>query len=175
MPSRRLRILQYTLADIKAQLDTLPILFRVWFGWLGMVVLVFPFVLIGHRQGKVASLFAGVFIPLLLILIHFTGINYLISFLHLVLWIPLIFYLCWELKMGRIKPFSLIGIWSFVAISTLNISLVFDIRDAVRWLMGERGIIDPQPGIYLPWITIPGMLAGFLFATWYIFGSSTSN
>jgi len=167
--------LQYTPADIQAQLDTLPILFRVWFGWLGLVVLLLPFAFLGHRQGKVASVLAGVFILMLLILIHSTGITYLISFLHLALWIPLVFYLYRELKMGRIKLFSAIGIWSLVAIATLNISLVFDIRDAVRWLLGERGIIDPHPGIYLPWITIPGMLAVFLFAAWYLFGSSPSN
>jgi len=165
---------QYTFADIQAQLDHLPVLFRAWFAWLGLVVLILPFAFLKRPQGKVASLFAAVFIPLLLVLLHVVGISFFISFLHLALWIPLLFYLSRELKTGRIEPASVMGAWALLAVATLIVSLVFDIRDAVRWLAGERGVMDPRPGIHFPWITMPAMVLALASGGWYIFGSTPS-
>ena len=166
---------EYSFADIQAQLDALPALFRAWFAWLGLIVLILPFAFLRHRQGKVTALFAVAFIPLLLLLIHATGITFLISFLHLVLWLPLLFYLCRELKTKRIRPISPIGIWAYVAVTTLTISLVFDIRDAFRWLAGERSILDPQPGMVMPWITIPAIAAGLALVWWTTVFSRPDN
>jgi hypothetical protein len=160
---------QYTLADIRVQLDALPILFEVWFAWMGLIILLAPFAFWRHRQGKVAALFSIAFIPVQLILLHAAGISYSISFLHLILWGPLLYYLVRELKNRRIEISSAIGAWSLVAVATLIVSLVFDLRDAFRWLAGERGIISPGPGIYLPWITVPAMAAALATATWYVF------
>jgi len=166
---------EYSFADIQAQLDDLPTLFRAWFAWLGLIVLILPLAFLRHRQGRVAALYALAFIPLLLFMIHATGITFLISFLHLIVWVPLLFYLSRELRTARIKPISPMGIWACLAVITLIVSLVFDIRDSARWLAGERSILDPQPGMVLPWITIPAMAAALALAGWMIFGSHHST
>ena len=159
---------QYDFSEIQAQLETLPTLMRAWFGWIGVVVLVSPLLFLRQRQGRVAALFALLFLPLLVVTLHTVGISYFISFLHLVLWLPLLGYLAGELRDNRITPFSTMGFWSMTMLATLTVSLVFDLRDAVRWLAGERGIIAPEPGIYLPWITIPGMIAAFVGVGAYV-------
>jgi len=37
-------------------------------------------------------------------------------------------------------------VWAIVAVSILIVTLVLDVRDFVRWLGGERGLIDHAPG-----------------------------
>jgi hypothetical protein len=159
----------YSLADIKAQLEALPILFEAWFFWMGLVILLMPFAFLRHRQGKVTVIFAVVFMPVQFILLLATGISFAISFLHLILWGPLLYYLVRELKNRRVEFTSAIGIWSLVAVATLVISLVFDLRDAIRWLAGERGILSPGPGIYLPWVTVPAMAGAIAIIAWQVF------
>ena len=160
----------YSFADIQAQLDALPTLYRVWFAWLGLIVVILPFVFLKHRQGRVAMLFALAFIPLLLVVVHSTGITYVISFLHVALWLPLLWYLARELRAERVNILSPFGLWMNVAVATLIISLVFDVRDAIRWAAGERAILDPEPGIVMPWVTIPAMLTALAIAGWSILG-----
>jgi hypothetical protein len=166
---------EYTFSDLKDQLISLPILFRLWFYWLGLIILIPPFAFLRHRQGKVTAIYSIIFIPIQLLLLKAAGISYLISFLHLALWIPLIFYLLNELKNDRINLLSPIGIWSLLAVLTLNISLIFDIRDSIRWLAGARGIIEPAPTIYLPWVIIPGIILAIVLSMIYIFRSNASK
>lgn len=168
-------MLAYSLADIKAQLQTLPILFEVWFFWMGLVILLIPFAFLRHRQGKVAVLFAVSFMPVQFLLLLVTGISFTISFLHLLLWGPLLYYLVRELKNRRVEFSSAIGVWSLVAVVTLVISLVFDFRDAIRWLAGERGILSPGSGMYLPWVTLPAMAVALAIAAWQIFSTHASK
>lgn len=160
---------QYNFTEIQAQLDTLSPILRIWFVWLGLVILVLPFVFIRHRQGRVAVIFSLVFIAIQFPLLHVFGIGYFLSLPHLVLWIPLFIYLSRELKAGRIQLHSPFGVWTLIAIATLLVSLVFDIRDFVRWIAGERGLMSTGPGIVFPWFTIPAMLIGFILMGWYLF------
>lgn len=44
---------EYTSAYIQAQLNALPALFRAWFAWLGLVILILPFAFVRHRQGRI--------------------------------------------------------------------------------------------------------------------------
>jgi len=41
---------------------------------------------------------------------------------------------------------TLLRVWAIVAVSILIVTLVLDVRDFVRWLGGERGLIDHAPG-----------------------------
>ena len=166
---------QYSFADIQSQLSAFPGLLIVWAGWIGIVVLLLPFVFFGHRQGKVASVFSAAFIPLLVVLLFMVGISHIISFLHLAIWLPLLIYLSREIRTERIKRASALGVWSITAAATLAVSLVFDLRNAVRWVIGERGIIEHEPGIYYAGITIPAMIAVFFIVGTYIFGTSKAK
>ena len=159
---------QYSSADIQTQLDALPTLMRAWFGWLGLIVLLAPLSFVRRRQGRIALIFSAVFIPALLVIIHSSGITYVISWLHLLLWVPLLAYLAREVRVGRIAVASPLGVWTLITVCTLVVSLVFDLRDGIRWLAGERGIINPQPSIYLPFVTIPAMILAFALTAWYL-------
>jgi hypothetical protein len=58
-----------------------------------------------------------------------------------------------------------------VAILTLVVSLVFDLRDFGRWMSGERGLIQPASGVHLPWLTIPAMVIALVGAGLCILGA----
>jgi hypothetical protein len=160
---------EYTFSDIQFQLDALPDLLRIWFGWIGLVLLVGPFFFVRHRQGRVAAISAIIFIIIQFPLLHRVGITFLLSVPHLLVWIPLLVYLSRELKYGRIQLNSVFGGWTFIAILTMIFSLVFDIRDFIRWLAGERGIINPGMQLDLPWITVPALITAYFLTGYYIF------
>jgi len=163
-------VFQYSFAEIQSQLDTLPTLLRLWFGWMGIVILFAPIAFVHRRRGRIVLAFTAVFAAAMLPVLHAVGISYLISLVHLVVWVPLLLYLSFLLRERRIRPGSPFGVWAIVAVSTLIVTLVLDVRDFVRWLGGERGLIDPAPGVYLPWVTIPAMIAAFAAVAWYILG-----
>lgn len=159
---------EYSIADVQMQLDALPAFLRAWFAWMGLVVVVMPFAYLNHRQGRVAAWAAAIFVPGVTVLLFASGISYLIAFWHLAVWIPLLAYLARELHLGRIRPGSPLGVWALLAVFTLTVSLVLDLRDAVRWLAGERGVMAWQPGVFLPWLTIPALVAAVVLVGWYV-------
>ena len=155
-------------AEIQSQLRAFPIHWRVWFGWLGLVVLILPFAFLRYRAGRVAALISAVFVAGLLVLVHTYGITYLISWLHLVVWGPLFAYLVRELRTGRAAVRSAFGVWMRSAVVTLAVSLAFDVRDAVRWLAGDRGIVAPESGMEWPWVTTVLLAAAAAIAAWAV-------
>jgi hypothetical protein len=165
----------YGFSDIQAQLDTLPLWLRLWFGWMGLVILVAPFVFLRRRQGRVAAAFSIVFLVIQLPLLHSVGLTNLLALPHLLFWVPLLVYLGRELRDRRVPIRSAIGAWMSVTVVTLIVTLVVDLRDFGRWLAGERGLIDPGPGVELPWFTIPAIVIAFAVAGWTIFGPSEAS
>jgi hypothetical protein len=168
-------VFPYDFADIQAQLDILPLRFRLWFAWLGLVILVSPLAFVRRRQGRVALALAAVFVAAQLPLLHSVGITYLLALPHLLVWVPLLFYLCRELRAGEVPLRSPIGVWMSVAILTLVVSLVFDLRDLGRWLLGERGLIQPASGVHLPWLTLPAMVIALGGAGLCILGARSGH
>lgn len=119
-----------------------------------------------HFENK-EELRGAAFVPPLLVLIHTTGVTAAISFLHLHLRVPLTLYVLREVRIGRPSGSPTV-LWSLAVITTLVLSLVFDVRDSIRWPAGNRGILDPGPDVFMPWVTIPALVVAFGLVRWYI-------
>lgn len=163
---------EYTQADIQAQVAALPLGFRVWFQWMFVVIVLAPICFVRHPQGRIAVLFSLVFLALQLPLLHIVGLTNLLSLTHLVVWGPLVVYLCRELRSRRILLPSVFGGWAILAVSTCIISIVFDVRDFGRWIAGARGVVHPPAAPGIPWLWVDLIIGSLIGLGWYIRGEA---
>ncbi len=161
---------EYSQADIGAQVAALPFAFQIWFQWMFYVIVLAPILFIYYRQGRVALAFSVVFLAVQFPLMRTIGLTNLLSLSHLLIWGPLVVYLCRELRMGRIARKSIFGAWSILAVATAVISLVFDVRDFSRWVAGERAIVSVPAEATVPWLWLALIIFSLLMSGWYIFG-----
>jgi hypothetical protein len=159
---------EYSYAELSAQVDSLPLAFRLWFQWLFLVIVLAPFLLLRHRQGRITALLSVIFILVQFPLAFAVGITHLLSLPHLLIWGPLFGYLAWELRHRRIRPRSILGVWSIIALATLVVTLVFDLRNFGWWLAGQRGILDPGPSPGVPWVSAAMMVVLVGVTAWYV-------
>jgi hypothetical protein len=159
---------EYSYTELSAQVDRLPLAFRLWFQWLFLIIVLAPLLFLRHRQGRVAALFSMAFILVQFPLAFAVGVTHLLSLPHLLIWGPLFGYLARDLRQRRIKPRSPLGAWSIAALATLVVTLVFDLRNFAWWLAGQRGILDPGPAPDIPWGATAFMAVGLALTAWYV-------
>lgn len=118
-----------------AYIAALPAWVQYWMYWmlavLGLGSLVFSFFRSEARWLLAAFLASGVAAMGLGMTI---GWNKLWGVTHLVFWTPvaLLFIRRW----GQIDKRSVYGVWFVLALATMIVSLVFDAKDAVEYLLG---------------------------------------
>ena len=73
-------------------------------------------------------------------------------------------------RQGRI---ALLG--SVVMVASAITSLVFDVRDFGRWILGDRGVVNPPPWseTQMPWVMLILIAAALGYAGHYVFGKRT--
>ena len=149
----------------------LPFLYNMWLQWMLVVIIVAPVVFVRHRQGRIALLGSVVLIAAQFPLISAYGLTNLLSLTHLLVWTPVVVYFCRELQAERINVKSVFGVWSLVMVASAIISLVFDVRDFGRWIMGDRGVVNPPPWAeaQIPWVWLAAIAATLALAANYVF------
>jgi hypothetical protein len=168
-------VFEYSQDDIASQVANLPIAFRFWFQWMFVVIVLSPVLFVRRREGRVAILFSVLFLAVQMPLMRIVGLTNLLSLTHLMIWGPLVVYLCNGLHSQKIRRRSLFGVWAALASATAIVSVVFDVRDFGRWVAGERGIANPDPDLSVPWLWVFLIVASLLFAAWYSYGNSTKD
>lgn len=154
------------------EMPTLPLPFQLWLNWMAVVIIAAPILFVRHRQGRVALLGSVVLMAIQLPLMSAVGFSHLLAATHLLVWTPLVIYFCRELRAERIKIRSIFGVWSVVMVASAIISLVFDVRDFGRWILGERGVVNPPPWseTQIPWVMLLLIAAALAYAGHYVFG-----
>lgn len=114
-----------------------------WSIWMGVVSFAVPAMWLRcpavRQEGKVVLASSVILLIMMLTWYAFTGYTRIIALPHILVWIPLLFYLYarrailgtpWQVR------------WSTVTlVATIIASLVFDCIDVIRYIMGERGPI----------------------------------
>ncbi|HSO06905.1 MAG TPA: hypothetical protein VLW45_06680 [Pelomicrobium sp.] len=161
---------EYSYADLQAQVAGLPAGYGLWFRWMFVVIVLAPFAFLKTPQGRVAAALSVVFLLVQIPLAFAVGVTHLLSLPHLLIWGPLFLYLARELHHRRIRPASILGVWSLAALATLAVTLVFDVRNFGWWLAGNHGVLDPSAHPGIPWPSIAAMLLVAALVGWYVFG-----
>lgn len=158
----------YTQADLDLQVAALSMPVQLWLNWMMVVIVLMPILFIRRPQGRIAILCSIALIATAMPISRMTGITNLLSLIHLVLWIPLVIYFCRQMRAGLIPYKSFFGVWSVTMVASCIISLVFDVRDFARWLLGERGIVSAPAEQQIPWIVFIFILISLYLAGSYV-------
>ena len=150
----------------------LPLPFQLWLNWMLVVIILAPVLFVRHRQGRIALLGSVVLMVAQIPLMSAFGFSHLLALTHLLVWTPVVVYFCRELRAERISVRSVFGVWSVVMVASAIISLVFDVRDFGRWVLGDRGVVNPPPWSekQIPWIMLVLIAAALGYAGNYVFG-----
>lgn len=115
-----------------------------WMNWLLVFGIILPSVLVFWRDTRRLGLyffFATLAMSITVLwLYNLQGYTRLLGVPHIIIWVPGV-YLMWAALKRDILPLPRAIIW--VAMITLTISLAFDISDAVRFALGDRGSLIP--------------------------------
>lgn len=117
---------------------TTPIV-QIWMNWMMIIFLASVFFVWNHKSARfiLAALFLSA--PIALFIFKTTNNVHLIGITHLLVWIPLIVYLYFsEIKDKLTQLKSIYGVYLVLFLSTILISLVFDVRDITLVAMGLK-------------------------------------
>ena len=113
----------------------MPLVARIWVGWLVVVNSIVPLFFWDHLEAQVALAVFLTGAMLMAIITARTGFSRLLGAGHL-LWYPLLFWLA--LRLDTLPMDGAVGIWVRALLATNAISLVIDTADVARWLRGDR-------------------------------------
>ncbi|WOF74776.1 hypothetical protein QMT40_002435 [Parvibaculaceae bacterium PLY_AMNH_Bact1] len=126
------------LGDLQASQDAyisaLPLWVQWWMNWMGIVLflgsLIFAFFGVEARWLLLAMFLT---IPATFLIGYAVGWNNLWGITHLVLWTPVAIYMARRFSQIEVK--SVYGVWYVLALATLWISLIFDVKDVGQYLL----------------------------------------
>ena len=134
--------------DFFGGMKKLPFWVFIWVNFILGPVASAPFVLVFFDQhpvivcGLLGTLFAVP--PNAIILYRQRGVSKLLSVPHLA-WFPFVAYqLYWLTYKGLTTTDGIPFYYALAAVTVLGTSLVFDVKDAVQWLAGDREILRPE-------------------------------
>jgi len=124
------------LQDIWRSFRSLPLWVQIWVGIILVPVNMATIVLITEPCCWLIPVLAiGGMAPNLFLMFYERGFSKAMALSHLVLWIPLLVILAYEIKTNSIFANYLMILFTIDAIS-----IVFDLKDSRDWLKGDRNV-----------------------------------
>ncbi len=110
--------------------------------WMNWMIFIFIISIVFVWKYKAARIVLAAFIltlPMAMLIFNLSKSVHLIGIAHLILWGPLAFYLIkYEIKIPSFNFKSVYGVWVMLLLGTIVISLVFDARDIILVMLGEK-------------------------------------
>ena len=129
-------IVKVVLQDIWRSFRSLPLWVQIWVGIILVPVNMATIVLITEPCCWLIPVLAiGGMTPNLFLMFYERGFSKAMALSHLVLWIPLLVILAYEIKTNSIFANYLMILFTIDAIS-----IVFDLKDSRDWLKGDRNV-----------------------------------
>lgn len=110
--------------------------------WINWMMFIFLASILFVWKYKAARIVLGAFVltlPLAILVFNVSKSAHLIGIAHIVVWGPLAFFLIKnELKRPSFSFKSAYGVWMVLLLGTIAVSLVFDVRDIVLVMLGQK-------------------------------------
>ncbi len=131
--------MQELMSTMNAQMEVLPPLVQQWMNWM-MLVFVLSLLFVWKRKPpRYVFLSFVLTMPVGMLVFYITGTVHLLGIAHLVVWGPLFYYLYKvEIKPQGLAINSIYAIWLLLLMTTIAISLIFDIRDIALVMAGAK-------------------------------------
>ncbi len=122
-----------------AEMKAGPAWVYYWVMLMGaMFMLSIPFSL-KNTQARLILLATLIFAPIIMMLLYAKfGYTRILGLGHIIAWIPVLYCLIKDRKSWQVGQ-TLVGKWLALTVCIMLVSLVFDISDVARYVMGERG------------------------------------
>lgn len=125
--------------NMNAQMAELPGWVQIWMNWMMVIFLAAIFFVWKHRGARWALLSMLLSMPLAMLVFHLSNTVHLLGIVHLLLWTPLLVYLLLiDIKSEAFKFKSPYGVWVILLMTTIVVSLLFDIRDLILVALGQK-------------------------------------
>jgi hypothetical protein len=125
--------------NMNAQLAVLPGWVQMWMNWMMFIFVASIFFMWRHKGARWTLLSFIISMPVGMLVFHLSNTVHLLGIVHLLLWTPLLAYmLLKEVKSDGFKFQSPYGVWAMLLMTTIMISLLFDIRDIVLVGIGQK-------------------------------------
>ncbi len=158
---------EYSIAEVSAQLYGQPLGLVMWVRWLGLVNLMIALFFIRNHVPARWVLAAMLFIMATNIPMSMSlGLVKVLGIPHIIAWLPLVIYLANLFRIGAVELKSKLGIWLAAVIATDITSIVFDVRDGVEYILGDRAIVNVDSS-QMPYITLVVLAASLAVAFIY--------
>ena len=112
---------------------------QMWMNWM-LVIFALSILFVWNYPVARFALAAFVLSAVVgLVIFKFTKEPYLLGLSHIMFWTPLAIYMYRNVvNRETFKPQSVFGIWVILLLTTILISLVFDVMDVVLVLLGKK-------------------------------------
>jgi hypothetical protein len=111
----------------------------MWINWMMVVFLLSIIFVLKHKPARLVLLAIILTGPLGYVVWKLTGKVHLIGIAHIILWAPLAIYLFLRvISLDEFKLKNAYGIWLCLLVTTILISLIFDVRDIFLVLTGVK-------------------------------------
>ncbi len=152
---------EYTFAEVSQQSDAQPLLLSLWLNWLTAVNLLSVLFVLRRVQARWVLGAYVVMIALNIPLALMFGFGKALAIPHLLVWVPLIYYLAQEWRYQRLQDSAIFKTWIAAVMATNLISVVFDLRDAAQFLAGDTAPIKADMAD-VPYITFAAIIASLI-------------
>ncbi len=126
--------------DIWKSFTALPLWVRIWIALFLLPTNLSTLFFWGEPSGAWVTFWAiGGLLPNAVVLLVERGFSKALAISHLVFWVPLLFYV-WPLAFHDAETLGAFQAFLRLLITVNIISLVFDARDGLLWINGERTI-----------------------------------
>ena len=127
------------ITDIWRSFRALPVWVQIWVGLILVPVNMASSFYFHENMGALVSALAiGGMIPNLVIMMFDRGLSKAMAIPHLLVWIPLVFFLIWIVQSpwaeGQYKAYLVL------LLAVDGLSLAFDIPDTWKWVKGDRAV-----------------------------------
>ncbi|PHR91337.1 MAG: hypothetical protein COA69_12565 [Robiginitomaculum sp.] len=114
-----------------------PLWVQYWVNFLGlMLMLSIPFSFV-RKEARWVLLSMLIVMPLMMLAYQYWGFEKILGIVHVVIWGPLMVYL-WKRRQDWHVRQTISGKWLVVLFCTIAVSLIFDVADVARYLLGHR-------------------------------------
>lgn len=112
---------------------------KMWMNWMGLIFLSSLFFAYKHISARYIFLCIVLTAILAILIFNITKSPHLVGASHIILWLPLAIYLLKVEVIGKLENLkSAYGVYLILLLTTIVISLYFDIRDTTLILLGMK-------------------------------------
>jgi len=112
---------------------------QMWINWMLFIFMASILFVWKHKSARIVLASFILTVPVALLVFNLTKSAHLTGVAHIIIWGPLAYFLFKsDLKEPSFRLKSAYGIWIVLLLTTITISLVFDVRDAVLIMLGMK-------------------------------------